>query len=588
MAVLEPMRPNIPPGLPSLGSPRSGSILTRILLMLAAGYCPAQAVSVEPRAPTVEDGRAPAAEARSGVLQPVPRPNLEYADDAVRFALQEARELLDSLRAKPGAGSGELANAFGETGLLYHAHLAFEAAKACYLNAALLAPDDFRWPYYVAYLHQQNGRLDQAAAYYSEALALNPDWDAARLRLGQIRLEQGQWDRAGAVLDRLAGVPAFRGAALFGAGRLAYARREFERARDLLEEALAVSPQASRIHYTLALTYRALGDLEKARYHLSRRGDAEPVFPDPLIADLEALTTGQRTTFHSAMNAVYQKQYALAVRIFREGLRRDPQNLDARVSLARSLYLGGDREGAEAELKAVLEVASERPLANFLLGALLQEDGLTDQAIARFRATLRVEPDHPGANFLMANSLMRRGDYAGAARHYGLSLLREPDNGHARLREVLALIKARAPHRELKKKLETAHARAPGDPAVTFLLAALLAASPDEVVRDGKRALDLAGPLYGADPTAAKAELLAMAYAEVGDFQKAEALQNRAVRMALAANSLALIPGFMENLSRFRAEQACRAPWGVQGPPLHLPPARAKGVFKDYPAESPY
>ena len=557
-------------------------------MIIGAGLCPAQAMAAATRALSVEVGQPPAESAPSGVLQPVPLPNLGYADEAVRFALQEARELLDSLRGQPGVGRGELANAFGETGLLYHAHLAFEPARACYGNASLLAPDDFRWPYYLAYLHQQNGRLDQAAESYTTALRLNPDWDAARMRLGQIHLETGQWAQAGPLLDRLAGVPAFRGAALFGAGRLAYARQEFGRARDLLEEAIAVSPQASRIHYTLALTYRALGDLEKARFHLGRRGDTEPGFPDPLIDDLEALTTGQRTLFHSAMNAVYQGQYTLAVRVFREGLRRDPENLNARVSLARSLYLGGDRDGAQAELEAVLAAAPARPLANFLLGALYQEDGLNDRAMTHLRATLRVEADHPGANFFMANGLMRRGDYAGAARHYGLSLRREPDNNHARLREALALIKAGAPHREVREKLETARARAPDESAVIFLLAALLAASPDEAVRDGKRALDLAGPLYGVTPTAANAELLAMAHAESGDFQKARALQNRALRMALAANRLDLIPRYMENLSRFQAQQACRAPWREQGPPLRLPPASAKGVFKDYPAESPY
>ena len=438
--------------------------------------------------------------ANLGALQPVPLPNLEYADDAVRFALRETRALLDSLLTQPGAGRGELANAFGETGLLYHAHLAFEPARVCYRNAAILAPDDFRWPYYLAFLHQQNGRLEQAVVSYAKALDLQSDLDAARLRLGQNYLELGQWAQAGPLLEGLAGVPEFRGAALFGAGKLAYARQKFEQARDLLERAIAASPRASRIHYTLALTYRALGDLDRARYHLSRRGDTEPRFPDPLIDDLEALTTGQRTLFHSAMNAVYQGEYALAVRVFREGLRLDPDNLNARVSLARSLYLDGDRDGAEAELKALLSQAPERPLANFLLGALYQETGLSEQAMARYRAALRVEPEHPGANFLLANSLSRLGDYAQAARHYELSLRQEPDNKHARLREVLALIKGGAAHRTLRERLETAHAREPGDSAFAFLLAALLAASPDQAVRDGKRALALAAPSTRRNP----------------------------------------------------------------------------------------
>ena len=79
-----------------------------------------------------------------------------------------------------------------------------------------------------------------------------------------------------------------------------------------------------------------------------------------------------------------------------------------------------------------------------------------------------------------------------------------------------------------------------------------------------------------------------MTHAEIGDFQKAMALQNRAIRMAVAANRLDLIPGYMDNLTRFQAEKPCRAPWPEQGLPLRPAPTSAKGAFRDYPADSPY
>jgi tetratricopeptide (TPR) repeat protein len=520
-------------------------------------------------------------------LLPVPVPDLGGTEGRVREALEHGRDDLDAQIARDGGDPAALAEAFGATGILYHAHLVLEPAEICYRNAARLAPKDHRWPYYLAYLHQDRGRFVEAAEAYEQALALGPDLTTARLRLGQTYLELGRLDRAEEMLLGTVDSPGLEAAASFGLGRAASARQDYTRAAEWLERALRASPQATRVHYTLGLTYRALGDLDRARRHIEQRGEVEPSVPDPLIEALFALSTGQRLLFHAAMEAVYREDYASAARLFREGLALDPANADARVSLARALYLSGDRAGARAALGEARARQPDNALAAFLLGVLSDEAGDTEAAAAAYREALRAAPEHPGAHYHLADLLLRGGDYAGAAAHYRASLRGSPGNSHARLRLALALIGARASDREVVEVLE-AVGDDPDLPEITYLLASLLAASPDESVRDGERAVALAERLIARSAAAEHAEVLAMAHAERGDFDRAVETATAAIGPALALGRSDLLARLAERSERFRAREPSRAPWPVEDLPLAIPPASAATVFRAYPADAPY
>jgi hypothetical protein len=77
-------------------------------------------------------------------LLPVRVPDLTRVEADVRHALELARTELDAQLAS--ADRRQLAELFGNTGLLYQAHLILEPAAACYENAARLMPRDHRWP----------------------------------------------------------------------------------------------------------------------------------------------------------------------------------------------------------------------------------------------------------------------------------------------------------------------------------------------------------------------------------------------------------------------------------------------------------
>jgi tetratricopeptide (TPR) repeat protein len=530
----------------------------------------------------------PDAASANASLVAVPVPKLAGAEASVARALGAARAQLDALVAREDVGPHELAEAYGETGLLYHAHVAFDAAEACYQNAMVLAPDDFRWPYLLAYVHQQNGRLEEAARYYRTALAIQPGHLPAKLRLAEVYIELEQLERAEPLLEAAVSSDELKARALSGLGQIALARRDYQRAATLLEQALAAAPDASRLHYTLAMAYRGLKDLERARFHLEQRGEAEPQIPDSLIDGLRSLSTGPHTLYRYAMSAVRGHRYDAAVEAFSEALKMEPGNANAQVSLARALYLAGDRVAAEETLERVLTQNPDHPLANFLLGVMYEQKRSPDRAIALYRRALQAEPAHAGAHYHLANALARSGHYEAAAPHYAQTLQQAPDMLRARTMEVIALMRSGAPRAVIQARLEAARDRYPDNELFAYCLALLLAAGPEDSVGDAERAVTLGTDLYEQAPVPEHIELVAMAYAAMGKFEEAVPTMETALASAAALQAYKLVPRLEAELKAYQQGKPTPGGWRERTPRLEPPPTDAVAVFRDYPSDTPY
>ena len=77
-----------------------------------------------------------------------------------------------------------------------------------------------------------------------------------------------------------------RRTSIVGLRKIAMAQRDFSAAVAHLERALKLQPGATAIHYSLAMAYRGLGDLNQAQAHLEERGEDLARVDDPLIAEL--------------------------------------------------------------------------------------------------------------------------------------------------------------------------------------------------------------------------------------------------------------------------------------------------------------
>ncbi len=105
--------------------------------------------------------------------------------------------------------------------------------------------------------------------------------------------------------------------------------------------------------------------------------------------------------------------------------------------------------------------------------------------------------------------------------------------------------------------LDEAYRRHPGRVTTTTTLARLLAAAPDQAVRDGGRAFLLATDAFNADAAPVHAETVALALAELGRCAEAAEWMRRAVASAERSADAAEAARLKGELPRYEAA-SCR------------------------------
>jgi Flp pilus assembly protein TadD len=157
-------------------------------------------------------------------------------------------------------------------------------------------------------------------------------------------------------------------------------------------------------------------------------------------------------------------------------------------SVGRVLARKGRVDEAIAHFRQAIEFRPNYPDAHYHLGVVLLRRGDLDGAIAEWRTTLSLHPNDPGTNTNLANALVQKGLLREAANHFETTLRSEPDS-------ALPLNN----------------------------LAWLMSAGPDDSVRNGARAVELARRLnrISKQNNPFFLRTLAAAYAEAGQFDVA-------------------------------------------------------------------
>lgn len=510
-------------------------------------------------------------QARRAVV-PVPTPDLDNMDALVREQIQERQRWHRRVIETSGADAKEQILAYGELGTLYHAYGLPDAAEACYRNAAQLAPNDYRWPYYLALLYRDRNDSGSAIASFERALTAAPNDVPTLIRLAEVQLDQNRPELASPLLDKAVKIDRTNAAALAALGQIALSRRDFGRAAGLLERALALQPAASSLRSPLALAYRGLGDAGKAGAQIEQHGTGEVTLNDPLLRKLHGLAKAQREHQQRGAAAFAAGRVDEAIAEFRQSVREDPLYSVPRVNLALALLKTEALDQAAEELSMALTTAPESPQAHFAFGYVRAQQGAQSEALGHYRAAVTSDPEYVDAWFNLAASLAALGRHEDAAAAYAEVVGRRPDWPLARLHEASSLILADR-DADARARLDAAAAAMPRDGYVAHALARLLATSPDGAVRDGAQALVLAEALFKARPSLEHAETMAMALAELGRFDDAVRWQREAMTIA-EQNSRNAEQGLLERrLALYQRGEPCRAPWKETGEVVPFPGA---------------
>jgi tetratricopeptide (TPR) repeat protein len=490
--------------------------------------------------------------------------DLEVPNERVRQQILERRRWLRAVLESGKATRKQQAEGWGELGNLYHAYDLLDLAEAGYREAEKLAPEDFRWPYYLGQLYRTRNDAARSLAGFTRAVEKKGDDVAAQVRLGEVLFDQQRMDEAKRHLELALTLDSKCAAAHFTLGLIANAAGDRAGAARHFEAALALQPDASAVRNPLGLAYRDLGRLDEARAQLAQAGKTEVALDDPLMAKVWELADGLVQALARGDKAAQAGDLKEATAAYRAAVAADPLYSLPRVRLALALLHGGEMAGGAAAAREQLEIALRLspgdPDARSALGYVLLEEGKPAEAARELRAGLAARPDDTAARFNLARALLDAGQGAAAAEEYGRLAERAPQNPLLWLGKASGSLAA-GRCAEARGAIEAGLAALPQDGLLSQALARLLASCPGEGVRDGQRAFDLASALYEARPGPEHAEAVAMALAELGRWGEAVEWQRRALEEATTGGKKDLAVEVQGNLALFEKNRPSRNPW---------------------------
>jgi tetratricopeptide (TPR) repeat protein len=201
---------------------------------------------------------------------------------------------------------------------------------------------------------------------------------------------------------------------------------------------------------------------------------------------------------------------------------------------------------------------------------MLVSAGRYREGIDRFSAALKSDPTYVEAQLQLAETLRASGALEESLTHYKQAATLDPRIAEVQFGYAMALVRLKR-YPEARDRLAEAMARYPDQQRFAEALARLLAAAPDDRVRDGARAMAISQSLVTKEqPSVAVVEAIAMAFAEVGKYAEAAKWQRQAIAAIRQAGRADLLPRLAANLNLYERGKPCRMPWGNESAVLTL------------------
>ncbi len=504
------------------------------------------------------------------LVVPVP-PALDRLDEPIRLQYQERRAALDAKLADAAASSTDLASAFGELGMWASVYLFRGTAEPALRNAESLAPQDWRWSYYLGRLYQRGGDADGARAAFGRVLARAPADVPTLVWLGEVELVAHRAEEARRRFETAVGHDPACARALVGLGRVALEARDYPTAHRHFEAALAIAPDVQEIHYSLGLAYRGRGDLARAQEHLqlgvAQGGAARRPVPllDPLGSRLEELNASADFHAKRARESLDAGRIDEGVEHYRAAVAAAPEKPSLRLNLGNALVRAEQPAAALEEYREALRLDPANASAHFNLALILEHQQQGEEALEHYRRALAADPGHARAHYRLGVALAGRGERTEALPHFDAAVQGDPKNEAWRLERAAALLELGSS--SARPTLDTDVLTLPLSAKLRLLLARSLLFAPEADGASRARALTLARAGFDAEPSILAAETLAMVHAALGDRSAAVAWERAALA---AAESQPASPATLERVRqrvlRYSGGQPAAAPWAPGEP----------------------
>ncbi len=251
-----------------------------------------------------------------------------------------------------------------------------------------------------------------------------------------------------------------------------------------------------------------------------------------------------------------------AISEFREAMRIDPFLTDSSLaSIGQTLLRQNKQAEAETLFREALSANPALPHARGNLGAILYKQGKHDEAIRHLQMALQIDPNLILVHVNLATIFAKQDNFPEAIRHYREFLRIKPDDLPRRYSLASLLLRA-GQIRESVDEHRQVLAQQGGHLPTLVSLARIFAACGDPKFRDGNEAVCIMERLCsraGAE-NPQLLSVLAMAYAETGQFDKAVTTAEKALSLAKVNVLGKLVSQLQRELSFYRQTKPYRDP----------------------------
>jgi tetratricopeptide (TPR) repeat protein len=422
-------------------------------------------------------------------LPPLPDLKLDSFPVSAREAITRAHR-----DAASHPGSVEHVGALART---LHAWEQWEAARQTYERLQRLDARGFDWPYLEGVVLQRLARHADAAARFQRALALEPEYLPARVKLAEALLESGALDESHSRFAALTKEPAAEPVAEYGLGRIAAARGRHDEAIVHLERAVSLFPEFGAAHYALARSYRASGRAAEAKRALAlnqQYGARWPAIDDEVVAQVASLKEGPRAQIQRGATLADRGDIPGAIAAHEAALAADPGLADAHANLISLYGRARDWTKAERHYRAAVTGGVNLADAHYDYGVVLGLQEKWDLAAEAYAKAIAANQQHAAARNNLGQILERSRRLEEAAAEYRRAVEARPGFRLARFnlgRMLIALGRPADAVSELEKLTEPRDAESPRY-LFALSVAHLRAGRKDEAISWGEEAKRLA------------------------------------------------------------------------------------------------